>query len=97
MPISSANTVEAYGRSAPRITTLAYDATGLAAGAGAVNTGPDFSAGTLSSPSGFAGVDGIFRFAPDCVVERGLAVLQLDRRAIQVISPAPTSFEPAVQ
>jgi hypothetical protein len=51
----------------------------------------------LSSPSGFAGVDGIFRFAPDGVVERGLAVLQLDRRAIQVISPAPASFEPAVQ
>jgi ABC-type branched-subunit amino acid transport system substrate-binding protein len=88
---------EAYGRSAPRITTLAYDATGLAAVLARVNTGPDFSAATLSSPSGFAGVDGIFRFAPDGVVERGLAVLQLDRRAIQVISPAPTSFEPAVQ
>ncbi len=58
---------------------------------------PDFSAATLSSASGFAGVDGIFRFAPDGVVERGLAVLQLDRRTIQVISPAPTTFEPAVQ
>jgi ABC-type branched-subunit amino acid transport system substrate-binding protein len=88
---------EAYGRSAPRITTLAYDATGLAAVLARVNTGPDFSAATLSSPSGFAGIDGIFRFSPDGVVERGLAVLQLDRRAIQVISPAPTSFEPAVQ
>jgi ABC-type branched-subunit amino acid transport system substrate-binding protein len=88
---------EAYGRSAPRIATLAYDATGLAAVLARLGGQPDFSAQTLSSPSGFAGIDGIFRFAPDGVVERGLAVLQLDRRAIQVISPAPTTFEPAVQ
>jgi ABC-type branched-subunit amino acid transport system substrate-binding protein len=87
----------AYARSAPRIASLAYDATGLAAVLARLDGGPDFSAAMLSSPSGFAGVDGIFRFAPDGVVERGLAVLQLDRRAIQVISPAPASFEPAVQ
>jgi branched-chain amino acid transport system substrate-binding protein len=88
---------EAYGRSAPRIATLAYDATGLAAVLARAAGVPDFSATMLSSPSGFAGVDGIFRFSADGVVERGLAVLQIDRRAIQVISPAPTSFEPAVQ
>ncbi|MBI3516999.1 MAG: penicillin-binding protein activator [Proteobacteria bacterium] len=88
---------EAYGRSAPRIATLAYDATGLAAVLARHGGTPDFSATTLSSPSGFAGIDGIFRFAPDGVVERGLAVLQLDRRTIQVISPAPTTFEAAVQ
>ena len=88
---------ETYARSAPRIATLAYDAAGLAAVLARVRGGPDFSVATLSSPSGFAGVDGIFRFAPDGVVERGLAVLQLDRRAIQVISPAPTTFEAPVQ
>jgi branched-chain amino acid transport system substrate-binding protein len=88
---------EAYARSAPRIASLAYDATGLAAVLARLDGGPDFSAAMLGSPSGFAGVDGIFRFAPDGVVERGLAVLQLERRAIQVISPAPASFEPAVQ
>jgi branched-chain amino acid transport system substrate-binding protein len=88
---------EAYSRSAPRIATLAYDATGLAAVLARVGGAPDFSATTLSSPSGFAGVDGIFRFAPDGVCERGLAVLQLDRRSIQVVSPAPATFEPAVQ
>jgi branched-chain amino acid transport system substrate-binding protein len=88
---------EAYARSAPRIATLAYDATGLAAVLARLGSGPDFSAATLSSPSGFAGIDGIFRFSQDGVVERGLAVLQLDRHAITVVSPAPTSFEPAVQ
>ncbi len=88
---------EAYSRSAPRIATLAYDATGLAAVLARLNGVADFSAATLSSPSGFAGIDGIFRFGPDGVVERGLAVLQLDRRSIQVVSPAPATFEPAVQ
>ncbi len=88
---------EAYGRSAPRIATLAYDATGLAAVLARVGASPAFSNENLTSPSGFAGIDGIFRFSADGVVERGLAVLQLDRRAIQVVSPAPTTFEPAVQ
>ena len=88
---------EAYGRSAPRIATLAYDATGLAAVLARLGAAPDFSATAIGSPSGFAGVDGIFRFSQDGVVERGLAVLQLDRRSMQVISPAPTTFEPAVQ
>jgi ABC-type branched-subunit amino acid transport system substrate-binding protein len=88
---------EAYGRSAPRIATLAYDATGLAAVLARVSATPDFSAASLTAPSGFAGIDGIFRFGPDGVVERGLAVLQLDRRAIQVVSPAPTTFEAATQ
>ena len=88
---------EAYGRSAPRIATLGYDATGLAAVLARLGTTPDFSATAIDSPSGFAGVDGIFRFSQDGVVERGLAVLQLDRRGITVISPAPTTFEPTVQ
>jgi len=88
---------ETYARSAPRIATLAYDAAGLAAVLARLHGTPDFSAATLTSPSGFAGVDGIFRFASDGVVERGLAVLQLDRRSMQVISPAPTSFETPVQ
>ncbi len=80
-----------------RIATLGYDATGLAAVLARLGGAPDFSAATLTNPSGFAGVDGIFRFTPDGVVERGLAVLKLDRRAIEVISPAPASFEPTTQ
>jgi hypothetical protein len=88
---------EAYGRSAPRIATLAYDAAGLAAVLARVGASPAFSTDNLTSPSGFAGIDGIFRFSSDGVVERGLAVLQLDRRSIQVVSPAPTTFEAAVQ
>jgi branched-chain amino acid transport system substrate-binding protein len=76
---------------------LGYDATGLAAVLARLGATPDFSANAIDSPSGFAGIDGIFRFSTDGVVERGLAVLQLDRRGITVISPAPTTFEPTVQ
>ncbi|MEW5704030.1 MAG: penicillin-binding protein activator [Pseudomonadota bacterium] len=74
----------------PRLASLAYDAAALAAvlvGAGA--SLDDFS---LTVRGGFAGVDGVFRFHPDGLVERGLAVLEVRRKGPRVVSPAPTSF-----
>jgi len=84
---------ETYGTPAPRLVTLAYDATALAAVLSAGQNAPDFSARTFHNPSGFWGRDGIFRFSPDGTVERGLAVLQVGRDANRVISKAPDSFE----
>ena len=55
--------------------------------------GNNFSAASLTDPSGFAGVDGIFRFRPDGQVERGLAVLEVERNGVKVVSPAPETFE----
>ena len=54
---------------------------------------PDFSPAALTNPSGFAGVDGIFRLRPDGLVERGLAVLEMHRGGNVVIDPAPESFQ----
>ena len=51
-----------------------------------------FSAHTLTNSSGFAGQDGVVRFRPDGTNERALAVLQVNNRTAQVISPAPRSF-----
>ena len=51
-----------YGKAPPRIASIAYDATTLAAAL--ARTG-DFSIPALTQPSGFLGVDGIFRFLPD--------------------------------
>ena len=48
----------------------------------------------LTNSSGFAGIDGIFRFRPDGTNERGLAVLRVAPTGGQVVSPAPRSFEP---
>jgi ABC-type branched-subunit amino acid transport system substrate-binding protein len=84
-----------YGTEPPRIASLAYDATALAAVLGRAG-GAGFGAEAITSASGFSGVDGVFRFRPDGQVERGLAVFELQAGGPVVIDPAPQSFEPAV-
>ena len=84
---------EVYKRPPPRLATLAYDATALAAVLARNPNGPDFSAAALTNPSGFAGVDGIFRLRPDGLIQRGLAVLEVHRNGNTVASPAPTTFQ----
>jgi ABC-type branched-subunit amino acid transport system substrate-binding protein len=84
---------ELYRRPPPRLATLAYDATALAAVLARNASGPDFSPAALTNPSGFAGVDGIFRLRPDGLIQRGLAVLEVHRNGNTVISPAPTTFQ----
>ncbi len=81
-----------YGQPPPRLATLAYDATALAAVLARSANGPDFSAPAISNPNGFAGTDGIFRFRSDGTAERGLAVLEVHRDGFHVISPAPEDF-----
>lgn len=86
-----------YGLRPPRLASLAYDATALAAvlaRTGFQRDGrPAFDQSSLSNPNGFAGIDGIFRFRPDGLIERGLAVLEFKDAHIEVIDPAPTTFQ----
>ncbi|MFK7840535.1 MAG: penicillin-binding protein activator [Bdellovibrionales bacterium] len=86
-----------YGRKAPRLATLAYDATALSAilaKRGLESQGrPQFDKNAIMTPNGFFGIDGIFRFRPDGTAERGLAVLQFNRGNITVVDEAPTTFE----
>ena len=86
-----------YGATPPRIATLAYDMTALAAvlarSASAPGQAPDFSAARLTDPSGFSGIDGLFRFTEQGTVERGLAILEMNGQALREIEPAPQSFE----
>jgi branched-chain amino acid transport system substrate-binding protein len=84
---------ELYAEAPPRLATLAYDATALAALLARAATGPDFSPAALTQPNGYAGIDGIFRLTPDGAVQRGLAVLEVRRDGPVVIDPAPQSFE----
>ncbi len=81
-----------YGEAPPRLASLAYDATTLAVALARAPEADMFSAAALTQPSGFAGVDGIFRLRPDGLVERGLAVLALERDGISVIDAAPSDF-----
>jgi branched-chain amino acid transport system substrate-binding protein len=76
----------------PRIATLGYDATALAAALARSAGEAGFAAQALTNPNGFSGLDGIFRFHEDGLNERGLAVLEVHRDASAVVSPAPASF-----
>ncbi len=76
-----------------RLATLAYDATALAAVLARLPPPTSFDSVNLTNPSGFAGVDGIFRLRNDGLVERGLAVIELAPGGPRVIDQAPTSFE----
>jgi branched-chain amino acid transport system substrate-binding protein len=81
-----------YGQDPVRTATLSYDAVALVA-ALVKTQGPErFSEGTLASNSGFAGIDGVFRFRQDGTNQRGLAVLKVTPQGGQVIAPAPRSF-----
>ncbi len=84
--------VSTYGRPPHRLATLAYDGVGLAGHLARLKPGGDFSAEAITNPSGFSGVDGIFRFLPDGRSERALAVIEIQGDRGVVISPAPTTF-----
>lgn len=82
-----------YGYTPNRISSLAYDATALAATLARVQDGGTFDAASIASTRGFFGTSGIFRFAPDGLPERGLAVLEISGRGeVVVISPPPERF-----
>ena len=46
----------------------------------------------LTNPSGFAGIDGLFRFRADGTNERGLAVLRASAGGGQIVAGSPKSF-----
>jgi ABC-type branched-subunit amino acid transport system substrate-binding protein len=82
-----------YGQDPVRTATLAYDAVALVAALVKTQGLQRFSETVLTNPSGFAGIDGVFRFRPEGTNERGLAVLRVAPTGGQVISPAPRSFQ----
>jgi branched-chain amino acid transport system substrate-binding protein len=81
-----------YGQDPVRTATLAYDAVALVAALVKTQGPQRFSEQVLTNASGFAGIDGVFRFRPDGPNERGLAVLRVTPSGGQVVSPAPHSF-----
>ena len=82
-----------YGRNPPRLASLGYDAAALAAVLARGQGGEPFSQQAILNPSGFTGVDGLFRFTPNGLVQRGLAVLEVEPQGPVVVSPAPHTFQ----
>ena len=75
-----------------RTATLAYDAIALIAALVKTQGAQRFSPQVLTNPSGFSGINGLFRFRANGTNERGLAVLRVTPSGGQIISPAPRSF-----
>lgn len=86
-----------FGAPPPRLATLAYDAVALTAALAnqPASGGNPFTAQALQDPNGFVGLDGIFRFGPNGLVQRGLAVLEAQPNGAVVVEAAPDSFSGA--
>lgn len=87
---------QTYGAGPPRLSTLAYDATALAivlSQKGRRESGALFDRAAIMNPNGFAGLDGIFRFRQNGMAERGLAMLGFKNGRIEVVDPAPSTFQ----
>jgi ABC-type branched-subunit amino acid transport system substrate-binding protein len=81
-----------FGTEPARVATLSYDAVSLAAALARTQGAARFAENVLTNSSGFNGVDGVFRFKADGLNERGLAVMQINKGAATVLTPAPKSF-----
>jgi ABC-type branched-subunit amino acid transport system substrate-binding protein len=81
-----------FGAEPVRTATLAYDAVALVAALARTQGGHRFAPDVLTNASGFAGIDGLFRFRPDGTNERGLAVMRVASGGGQAVAGSPKSF-----
>jgi ABC-type branched-subunit amino acid transport system substrate-binding protein len=81
-----------YGGEPVRTATLAYDAVALIAALSRTQGGKRFTPEVLQNSSGFAGIDGLFRFKADGSNERGLAVMKVTSKGPSPVAGSPKSF-----
>lgn len=81
-----------FGGEPVRTATLAYDAVALMAALARTQGAQRFAPETLTNPSGFAGIDGLFRFRSDGTNERGLAVMKVASGGGTAVAGSPKSF-----
>lgn len=81
-----------FGQDPERTATLAYDAVALVAALAKAQPGQPITGEALTNPSGFSGIDGVFRFRSDGTNQRGLAIHKVTPSGGEVISGAPKSF-----
>jgi branched-chain amino acid transport system substrate-binding protein len=80
-----------YGNDPHPLASLAYDATALAAVLAESGDG-SFAPARFSVAHGFAGSTGLFRLAPDGLVEHRFAVMEVHPDGVRVAAPAPQAF-----
>ncbi|WP_398464423.1 penicillin-binding protein activator [Tardiphaga sp.] len=81
-----------FGNDPVRTATLAYDAVALVAALARTQGGQRFTPEVLTNQSGFAGIDGLFRFRQDGGNDRGLAVMKVASGGGQPVAGSPKSF-----
>lgn len=78
----------AYGAMPPRLASLGHDAVVMAAALSGGPTGARFTTASLTRSSGFVGADGAFRLQASGLVDRSLAVLELQKSGPVVVDVA---------
>ncbi|MFL5258845.1 MAG: penicillin-binding protein activator [Hyphomicrobiales bacterium] len=78
-----------YGSKPPRIASLAYDGVSLAIG---LAKRGGFTVAAITTSDGFQGQNGLFRFRPDGLIERGLSILEMTSSGPKVVEEAPARF-----
>jgi branched-chain amino acid transport system substrate-binding protein len=81
-----------YGQDPVRTATLAFDALALIAALVKTQGPQRFSDQILTNPSGFSGIDGLFRFRSDGTNERGLAIMRVGPGGSEIAAPPPRAF-----
>ncbi|TDI59187.1 MAG: penicillin-binding protein activator [Alphaproteobacteria bacterium] len=74
-----------YGNTPPRIASLAYDATALAATLLRLDVYQPFGPDALTNPRGFSGIDGVFKFGDDGTAQRRLAIIEIRPEGMRVV------------
>jgi ABC-type branched-subunit amino acid transport system substrate-binding protein len=85
-----------YGDVPPRIASIGYDAAALAIvlarKASSAGQRVSYDRMAFINPNGFSGIDGIFRFTRNGLIERGMAVLEVRQGRAHVLEDAPATF-----
>ena len=81
-----------FGSEPVRTATLTYDAVALVAALAKTPGGQRYSPDVLTNPSGFSGIDGLFRFRADGTNERGLAIMRVATGGGVPVAGSPKSF-----
>ncbi|MEL6569355.1 MAG: penicillin-binding protein activator [Pseudomonadota bacterium] len=83
-----------YGVAPTNLSSLGYDAAAVAIDLKRRNR---LDYGGITNAQGFLGANGLFRFRADGTPQRSLAIMEIDtREGAEIVSPAGTTFTPAI-
>lgn len=81
-----------YGERPHALAGLAYDGIAAIGALVAQGNANALTKNALTTPQGFQGTGGIFRFLPNGLNQRGLAIAEIRNNQVTTLEPAPRSF-----